>query len=263
MLQPLHVGTPASVQPLDSLPAGLQPLAAAANRGDDIGPVVEAIARSFGFDGFMYGVTLSPRPNTESRQYVYLTWPYELVEVYDDRSLIEVDPRIHDALHTVVPKVWEQTTYRGRSNAVDAFLGVMETFGIASGVVCPVRDMHGRTAMLSLSSSIRANDVVRRQAIAQSLGNMMLFGLYFHELFVQGVINEHIPPYLSGRKLSLRERECLTMAAHGLVGEDIAERLGMSLRTIQHHFDSIRSKLGAVNRMEAVAIALSRGIISF
>ena len=38
--------------------------------------------------------------------------------------------------------------------------------------------------------------------------------------------------------------------------------LSVSLRTVQHHFDSIRSKLGAANRLEAVVIGLSRGIIS-
>jgi DNA-binding NarL/FixJ family response regulator len=52
------------------------------------------------------------------------------------------------------------------------------------------------------------------------------------------------------------------MAAHGLVGEDIAFKLSISLRTVQHHFDSIRSKLGAANRQEAVALGLETGIIA-
>ena len=90
----------------------------------------------------------------------------------------------------------------------------------------------------------------------------MLFGLYFHEIFVSGVLNGHVPPYLQGAKLSARERQCLTMAARGLVGEDIAFKLDISQRTIQHHFDSIRSKLGAANRLEAVAIGLETGIIT-
>jgi len=51
------------------------------------------------------------------------------------------------------------------------------------------------------------------------------------------------------------------MAAHGLSGEDVAQRLAISLRTVQHHFDSIRGKLAAANRMEAVAIGLRTGII--
>jgi DNA-binding CsgD family transcriptional regulator len=262
MLQPLCVGPSTTVQSLEFVPPRVQPLVAAANRGDDIAPIVDSIARSFGFDGFMYGVSLSPRPNTENRQYVYLTWPQELVRLYDDRSLIEVDPRIHDILQSVVPRVWDQGTYRGRSAAVDDFLDILQTHGISSGVACPVRDMRGRVAILSLSSAVRAIDEIRRNTIAQTIGDMMLFGLYFHELFVRGVINELVPAHLQGAKLSPRERQCLTMAAHGLAGEDIALKLSVSLRTVQHHFDSIRSKLGAANRLEAVVIGLSRGIIS-
>lgn len=262
MLQPLCVGPSTTVQSLEFVPPRVQPLVAAANRGDDIAPIVDSIAKSFGFDGFMYGVSLSPRPNTENRQYVYLTWPPEVIRVYDERSLIEVDPRVQDILQRVVPQVWDQSTYRGRTPAVDDFLDILQAHGIASGVACPVRDMHGRTAVLSLSSSVAANDEVRRKMIAQNMGDMMLFGLYFHELFVRAVINELVPAHLQGGKLSRRERQCLAMAAHGLVGEDIALKLAISLRTVQHHFDSIRGKLGAANRLEAVVIGLSMGIIS-
>lgn len=262
VLQPLIVGPSMTVQSLEFVPPRVQPLVAAANRGDDVAPIVDSIARSFGFDGFMYGVSLNPRPNTENRQYFYLTWPQELIRAYDDRSLIEVDPRIHDILQSVVPHVWDQATYRGRSAAVDDFLDVLQAYGIASGIACPVRDMHGRTAILSLSSGITANDEIRKKMITQAIGDIMLFGLYFHELFVRGVINEFVPAHLQGGKLSPRERQCLVMAAHGLAGEDIAFKLAISPRTVQHHFDSIRSKLGAANRLEAVVIGLSSGIIA-
>ena len=263
MLQPLRVGPSTTVQPLDGVPSRLQPLVAAANRGDDIAPVVDSLARSFGFDGFLYGVSLSPRPNTESRQYVYLTWPtWELVRIYDENALIEVDPRVQVILQSVTPQLWTQATYRGRSAAVDAFLDIMQSYGIASGVVCPIRDLRGRTALLSLSSGLRCNDEVRHKMIVESLGDIMLFGLYFHELFVRGIANDTVAAHLHGQKLSARERECLVMAARGLSGEDVAQRLTISLRTVQHHFDSIRGKLGAANRMEAVAIGLQTGIIT-
>lgn len=262
MLQPLRVGPSTIVQSLEFVPPRVQPLVAAANRGDDIASIVDSIAKSFGFDGFMYGISLSANPDTESRQYVYQTWPApDLVRVYDERALIEVDPRIQYVLKSVVPQVWDQGTYRGISTAIDGFLDIMLPFGIASGVACPVRDMHGRTAILSLSSAILRNDEVRRRMIVENLGDIMLFGLYFHELFVRGVINHFVRPYLQGRKLNSRERECLTMAARGLAGEDIASRLSISLRTVQSHFDSARGKLGAANRLEAVAIGLRSGII--
>ena len=262
MLQPLCLGPSRVVRPLHLVPPRIQPLIAAANRGDDVAPIVDAIARSFGFDGFMYGVSLSPHPNTENRVYVYFTWPEALIRLYDEQALIESDPRIHAVLESVVPQVWDQTTYRGRSAGIENFLNVLQSHGLSSGIVCPIRDMRGRTAMLSLSSSVAVNDEVRRNMITQEKGDIMLFGHYFHEIFVGGVLNELVPPHLQGAKLSTRELECLRMAANGLAGEDIALRLSISLRTVQHHFDSIRGKLGAANRLEAVALGLEAGIIT-
>jgi len=51
------------------------------------------------------------------------------------------------------------------------------------------------------------------------------------------------------------------MAARGLASEDIALKLGISPRTVQFHFDSIRSKLGAATRQEAMAKAAYAGML--
>jgi len=65
----------------------------------------------------------------------------------------------------------------------------------------------------------------------------------------------------NGLVLSQRERECLTMAAHGLTSDDMAFKLGITERTVRFHFSSIRSKLAAANRQEAVAKAVKNGLI--
>jgi DNA-binding CsgD family transcriptional regulator len=261
MMQPLRLGPSPRFQALNTVPPRLQPLIAAANRGDDVAPILHAIAQGFGFDGFMYGVSLSPRPNAENQQYVYLTWPLELLRIYSDQDLIEVDPRVQDILESVIPQLWDQKTYRGRSPRIDALLDLFSSYDLRSGIVVPIRDTHGRVAMLSLSSSFAINDEVRTAMITQVKGDITLFGLYFHELFVSGVLNDVIRPSLHGAKLSPRERECIDMSAHGLSGEDISQRLCISPRTVQHHFDSIRGKLNATSRQEAVAIAVQMGII--
>lgn len=261
MLQPLLLGRVTSPRASNHVPPLIQALLDAASQGEDVAPIVVSIARSFGFDGFLYAATLNLRPNLETQQFVYSTWPTELIQLYDERAYIEVDPRIRDLVDSVVPLVWDQATYRGQSKPVDDFLDVIQAAGVASGVVCPLRDMAGRMAILSFSSSVAVSDAVRTTMIGQQLGNMVLFTLYFHELFVKGVLNEMVPPYLRGAKLSKRERECLTLAARGNSSEDIALKLSISPRTVQHHFDSIRSKLGAANRQEAIALALTQGMI--
>jgi DNA-binding NarL/FixJ family response regulator len=55
--------------------------------------------------------------------------------------------------------------------------------------------------------------------------------------------------------------EVLGLVADGLRNTDIAERLFLSTRTVDHHVSPIRRKLGARTRGEAVAAAGRRGLL--
>jgi len=165
-------------------------------------------------------------------------------------------------LASVLPVVWDQSTYRGRSTVVDAMLDVLKLHGVASGFMCSLRDNRGRVAALAMSSAIPLLDDVGKLNVARNLGDMLMFQRYFHELFVTGVLNEFVPPYLQGQRLSPRELQCLKLSATGLSGEDIANKLSISPRTVQSHFDSIRSKLGAVNRQQLLHFATRSGLLT-
>ena len=97
--------------------------------------------------------------------------------------------------------------------------------------------------------------------IAHDLGDMLVFANYFHEIFMRVVMAKKVPPRAAGMKLSPREVECIRWAATGLTTEGVAGKLGITTRTAQFHFDSIRSKLGAANRQEAIARAIRDGLI--
>ena len=65
----------------------------------------------------------------------------------------------------------------------------------------------------------------------------------------------------AGRKVTPREREVLSLLAEGLTTQQIAERLGVSTRTVEGHVARILLKLDARTRAAAVARALREGLI--
>ncbi|WP_343711995.1 helix-turn-helix transcriptional regulator [Inquilinus sp.] len=61
--------------------------------------------------------------------------------------------------------------------------------------------------------------------------------------------------------LAPQERACLAGVARGGTSKQIARRLGLSMHTVNAYLSSARRKLKASSRSEAVAMALSAGLI--
>ncbi len=65
----------------------------------------------------------------------------------------------------------------------------------------------------------------------------------------------------SFKDLTAREREVLMLVADGLSNREIAERLTLSLSTVQTHYAHIAEKLNLHNRTELVKYAIRHGLI--
>ena len=62
--------------------------------------------------------------------------------------------------------------------------------------------------------------------------------------------------------LSEREIACLQLAGDGRISEEIAERLGLSVHTVNAYLGSATIKLDSVNRIQAIAKAIRLGYIT-
>jgi DNA-binding CsgD family transcriptional regulator len=261
MLTPLRL-MPVRVDRAKYLPPLLLELVETAETGGDLVPAVLGIVRKLGFDGFMYATaSYHLRPNNDERIYVFTTLPRKWVVRYDQQAYVECDPRVLYSFESALPLVWDQVSERGKNPKTDAFLLDAAAHGVGSGVAFPVYAGVPARTLVALNFSAPVIDDERRAHIAAHLGDIVLFGQYFHELFVKGVIEKGIAPQFEGAPLSARERQCLQLAAHGMTGAEIGFKLGIAERTVTFHFANIISKLGVLNRNEAIAKSIAQGVI--
>jgi two-component system NarL family response regulator len=81
------------------------------------------------------------------------------------------------------------------------------------------------------------------------------------ESFIPAEIGFKLAESMSHPELSNRETQVLQYLAHGRSNKEIGQVLYISEGTVKHHVKSILSKLDAIGRTEASAIATRRGLI--
>ncbi len=99
--------------------------------------------------------------------------------------------------------------------------------------------------------------------VAQRIGARALEARLRSELRAEGVAGIPRGPRRPTRDnplgLTRRQSEVLTLLSQRLANAEIAERLFLSLRTVENHVSAILAKLGAANREEALTIAVEAG----
>jgi DNA-binding CsgD family transcriptional regulator len=259
MLQQIAPGKP-NIPVTNDLGSFVKPLLDAAGSGKPLEPVMAAIVRGFGFDSFMYAMTTDPRPHHDSRSYVWTTLPAEWIAEYDRNAYVEVDPRITLTWGRTTPLIWDSATIDGDAR-VRRFLDHAGRYEIRSGVAVAFSDPTHARFGVAFNSSISPVTEHRHREIVNNLGNLMVLTAEFHDVFMARFVRRGLPPSQEGQPLSPRERQCLQMAARGLTSADIGIKLGIAERTANFHFSNAISKLGVLNRHEAIAKALTTGQI--
>lgn len=117
---------------------------------------------------------------------------------------------------------------------------------------------------LSLAGAEDEASLRRAHAELRRLGAAPAAKLVARRLRERGVRDIPRGPYAAARAnaagLTARELEILTLLAEPLRNAEIAQRLVLSPRTVDHHVSRILAKLGARDRVEAAAAARRLGI---
>jgi two-component system, NarL family, response regulator len=88
-----------------------------------------------------------------------------------------------------------------------------------------------------------------------------IFALHAGDKFLPPEIRDQIRSREGVQPLTQREREVLELVADGASNREVADRLGISERTVGLYVSSILSTLGARSRTEAASIAVRRGLL--
>ena len=82
-----------------------------------------------------------------------------------------------------------------------------------------------------------------------------------YNLFAQFRVIHNRPQPVDAVSLTRREREVIQLSAEGMTSQQIADRLGMSARTANQHFDNVADKLGTRTRAHTVAEVIRRRLV--
>ena len=179
----------------------------------------------------------------------------EWLKIYEDGRYAEVDPIMRRLRHAVMPFEHDEVPYDADSRAVE-LKQRRGDFGFASGLSVPIFGSSGRTGYVSyaifkgLKPDLRAHE---RRAF-------YLMTFYAADRICRlRAAQSAQKPVLTNRQ---REVLIITWAAAGKSAWEMGEILNISTRTVEEHAQQALERLGAVNRTQAVAIAIRDRLIA-
>ena len=212
-------------------------------------------ASSLGFDGVSYFLMANDDSRAPDVHWTTAggAWSREYV-----RHAFHVnDPRISQTRRRLCPLVWGPDNFASDLTDRD-FRVAAERHGIRSGVAISIRDERIGRGVICLDSSRNEPASERGAQNSRPLGDLLLSVVLFLDALLAAGARGHAA---IAQRLTLRERECLMLASNGMTSADIASKLTIAERTVHFHFANITSKLGALNRAEAIGRAIAEGVI--
>jgi DNA-binding CsgD family transcriptional regulator len=217
--------------------------------------------RQLGFDSFVFGIAAYDRqPDAESRAYILTNQVDEWVRAYDEHAYVEVDPRV-DLAGEPGYAFWEARHFDTNPRH-KVFLTEAAHHGIQSGLVLGLctRDppSYAMMALNCTASTLDHWDAQERLIIA---GQALVLGKVLSRSVRKFLYEEELLFPRPPMKLNIREQEILTLAAAGRTSKEIATLLGIAKITVDIHMGTIFSKMGALNRNQAIAKAVQHNLI--
>jgi LuxR family transcriptional activator of conjugal transfer of Ti plasmids len=174
----------------------------------------------------------------------------------DIETWLDRDPAVAEVRGGFAPFAFSTRLDKDVTSAQRVWLDAERARGVRAGVVVPVQDHAAGPAYVSLFG-IDDSNVAR--LVAQQAAELAFTGAQFHDR-----AKALLPLTANGRgsgELTQREVQCLQLAARGWTVPASATELAITARTVEFHLANAAMKLGAINKIHAVALATSERLI--
>jgi LuxR family transcriptional regulator, quorum-sensing system regulator BjaR1 len=213
------------------------------------------VTSAFGLTALMAGTV--PQPGTPTRRqkdHVLLCdWPVEWLERYVARNYVDHDPVVSRMKQLQAPFQWRDAAEEIKiDRGGETVMGDAGEFKLKDGLAFPLVTLDGQIVMVSLGGE-------QVEMSGLEFGMISLVATYAIGRAMQ--LHSGIDREADHIELTPRERECMRWAAAGKSEWEISQILGISEHTSEKHLLNAKFKLGAVNRVQAVAEAIRRGYI--
>ncbi|WP_346897757.1 LuxR family transcriptional regulator [uncultured Roseibium sp.] len=214
------------------------------------------ISRSFGSSRFAYLLLRAPHSKLVAGAYIVTDYPDEWVSRYVVRNFRFLDPVAKTYRRARLPFFWgDDESFAHMSKAQRAMMHEARAFGLVEGYATPTAGPEGDLGGVCLSVDTRHG---AEEMVAESVARIQLFAARFHAAAVRLLLDQAETPAVN---LTRRELEVLSWAAEGYSSEATADRMGLTAPTVNYHIANCGRKLGARNKIQAVALAVRQRLI--
>jgi LuxR family transcriptional regulator len=223
---------------------------AAAGTVEEVGILIGEGARKLGFEHWAYGLRL-PLPFTRPRFMLVSNYEARWVERYQAQGYISIDPTVIHGSRTSVPQAWGAHTF----TSVPQLWDEAQSFGLRVGWAQSTFDRGGHIGMLTIVRSdqeLSEREVQANDPFWRWLANVA--HLELSKRLLRSQSDEEI-------SLTARQIEVLRWTADGKSSAQVARILDLSEHTVHFHVKNAIARLGAANKLAAVARATRLGLL--
>jgi LuxR family quorum sensing-dependent transcriptional regulator len=210
----------------------------------------------FGYDAFLIGGLPHSQSENLSDCSLISGWPVGWTQRYQERNYLHRDPVIRYIRATTEPFLWQEAANRGDGRGL-VVMNEARDFGLREGFCVPFHELDGGEAGVSFGGT-----EVRLSEDARAGLHLVAIYAMSRARAIARRMQEDDAADGACAGLTNREIECLKWAAAGKTAWETSMILSISARTVEHHLACAARKLKAVSRVQSVAEALRRGIIT-